>query len=228
MQENGPPDFPGLGVGSMLDELVGMSAPWTAALAITAPRLTQELLAREQGFAGLVPKDIVVIANTLTFLFQHTKVWKLLWADSVAGPALFKDSRTVRCGMGVEKTKELALTAGLQVTAEGDVWIGKAAAELSAEWSKLTQSTVRIDTETEFTRELNFEVPVGGMDIALWQLESRLTRRLVLRPGVRLPPDPLPHWVELAIATPVRSTAVLTSVTCSTTRSASSVSSATG
>lgn len=204
----------------MLDELVGMSAPWTAARAVTAPELTQELLAQEQGFAGLAPRETTAVANTLTFLFQHTKVWKLLWADSVAGPALFKDSRTVRCGVSVEKTKELAVTAGLQVKAEAEMWIASASADLSTEWSKLTQSTVRIDTETEFTRELEFDVPPGGMDIALWQMESRLTRRLILRPGAHLPPDPLPHWAETAIATPIRSIAMLTSITRSMTRTA--------
>jgi hypothetical protein len=207
-------------VGSRLDELVGLSAPWTAARAVTAPTLTEELLKQEQGFLGLGRADRFTVANTLTYLFQHTKVWTLLWAESVAGTAVFKDSRTVRCGVGVEKSKELALTAGLDVMLEADIWFASAAVDLSAEWSKLTQSTVRIDVESEFTRELEFEVPAGGMDIALWQLESRLTRRLILRPGKRLPPDPLPGWAETAIATPIRSIAILTSVTRSMTRTA--------
>lgn len=218
MEHNEPPDFPGSAIGSGMDLLAELSSPWTTARAITAPGLTRQLLAHEQGFAVLSPEHLTAVANTLTFLFQHTKVWSLLWAESVAGPATFRDTRTVRWGVGVEKSRELARTAGLKVEAEGDVWVAKASAELSAEWSKLTQSTVRIDVETETTRELEFDVPAGGMDIALWQLESRLTRRLVLRPRRHLPPEPLPHWVETAIATPVRSIVMPVNLTRSTTR----------
>jgi hypothetical protein len=204
----------------MLDELAVMSPPWTVARAVTAPSLTRDLLIHEQGFASLTAAETAEAANTLTFLFQHTKVWTLLWAESIAGPSLFKDSRTVRSGVGVEKSKELALTAGITAKGEWDMWMVKASAELSAEWSKLTQSTVRLDMETEFTRELEFDVPAGGMDIALWQLEARLTRRLILRTGANLPPDPIPEWAEMAIATPARSTTVMTSITRSTTRTA--------
>ncbi|WP_214407874.1 hypothetical protein [Pseudonocardia lacus] len=216
--EHRPPDFPPGAIGTGLGRLGELSAPWTAARAITAPTLTLGLLRHEPGFAGLPRSDLLAAANSLAYLYQHTKSWVLIWAESIAGPAAFKDSRTVRCGVGQEKSKELALSAGLTLKAEGDVWLASASAELSTEWSKLTQSTVRIDVESEFTRELEFDVPPGGRDIALWQLESRLTKRLVQRPNVALPPDPLPEWVEIAIATPPRTTTVLTAITQTITR----------
>lgn len=218
MHENRPPDFPGTEVGTGLDRLEALSAPWSVARAVTAPELTRELLIQEPGFADMSAYTAVTITSTLTFLFQHTRVWTLLWAESVAGPARFEDSRTVRSGVSIDKTVELARTAGLKLTGEGDLWVVKASAEVSAQWSKLTRSTIRVDTENETKRALEFTVPPGGMDIALWQLESRLTRRLILRPGRHLPEEPLPHWVETAIATPVRSVAILTSITQSVTR----------
>ncbi|WP_290054344.1 hypothetical protein [Amycolatopsis solani] len=218
MHENEPPAFSGDSVGSGLARLADLAAPWTAARAVTAPELTRRLLVDEPGFFGLPQAELADAANTLTFLFQHTKVWRLLWAESVAGPALFRDSRTVRSGVGQEVSRELARTVGLELSGKGDVWVVNVSGELSAEWSKLTQSMVRIETETEFKRELEFDVPAGGMDIALWQLESRLTRRLILRPHHHLPPDPLPDWAETAIATAVKSTSILTNVTRSLTR----------
>lgn len=217
MHENGPPSFPGVRVGQGLDELPGLATPWTVSRAITAPDLTRRLLAGEPGWAGLPTRKIDTISGILTFLFQQTKTWTLVWAESVAGPARFGSVRTVRSGAGIEEARELARTAGMKVGAEGDVWVAAASAELSSEWTKLTNSKVRIDNEAESTRVLQFDVPPGGMDIALWQLEVRLTRRLVLRPGARLP-EPLPDWVEIAIASPVRSVRIPTDITRSLTR----------
>lgn len=217
--ETGPPAFPGQRVGAGLDQLEALATPWMISRTITTPRLAYQLLQGEPGFAHRPRAELTTIANTLTFLFQHTKAWTLLWAESVAGPSQFEDNRRVRCGVSVDQSRQLALAAGIKTKAEGDLWAVSASAEISAEWSKLTNSTVRIEGETEFTRSLTFTVPAGGMDIALWQLESRLTRRLILRPGQRLP-DPVPAWVEVAIAVPVRSSVVLTSITRSITRTA--------
>jgi len=58
------------------------------------------------------------------------------------------------------------------------------------------------------------------MDIALWQLEERLTRRLALRRGVSLQ-DPLPKWIDTALTVPVRSIRVPTAVLRTVTRTRS-------
>ncbi|MEV4806313.1 hypothetical protein AB0K18_40495 [Nonomuraea sp. NPDC049421] len=194
--------FLGKKVGARLDELEVASTPWTVTRTITAPDLTYRLLRREPAFSALPSARLREIASLLAFLFQHTRVWHLVWVESVPGPGIFEDSRTIRAGTSKESVAELARTVGMDVELEGGLWVATAKAKLSAEWSKLTRSTVCIGTETETRGALTLPVPSGGMDIALWQLESRLTRRLALRPGVRLSPDPQPAWVEMAMSTP--------------------------
>ena len=96
----------------------------------------------------------------------------------------------------------------------------KASTELSAEWSKVTRSTVKIEAQREATTNLSYDVPADGMDIALWRLDSRLTRRLMLRPGKHLPPEPLPHWVDMAIAARASVVDIPTNITQAKTRMA--------
>jgi len=196
----GPPEFPVGQVGSGLAQLQALSGPWSVARVITAPTLTQRMITMEPGFARLPAFEIGAIANTLAFLFQHTMTWTLLWARSVGGPAHFEQTESVTYGVSSEQGLELARTVGMKVGGEAEFWIGKISTELSAEWSKLTRSTIRIEAQREASTHLSYEVPAGGMDIALWRLDSRLTRRLILRPGKELPPEPLPQWVEMAIA----------------------------
>lgn len=217
-QGDRPPGFLGEGVGDRLHALQSASAPWVVSRAISSPDLTQRLLHGEPGFALLPRASIEAAANTLAFLFQHTQTWRLAWVESVAGPSHFKDSRKVRVGLSNTTMIELARTAGIEVEGSGSIVVADISAEVTAKWSKLTQSTVTIDVEEEFTRVLDFDIPPGGMDIALWQLESQLTRRLVLRPGLQLPPDPLPRWVESALAAQICSVTLASAVTQSVIR----------
>jgi hypothetical protein len=154
----------------------------------------------EPGFARLPAPEIGTIANTLAFLFQHTMEWTPVGVRSLGGPGHFEQTESVTYGVSAEQGLELARTVGIEIGGEAKVPFGRVSTELSAEWSKLTRSTIRIEAQRETTTHLSYEVPAGGMDIALWRLDSRLTRRLILRPGKQLPPEPLPHWVEMAIA----------------------------
>jgi hypothetical protein len=195
-----PPPFLGDAVGSALGELQHQHSGWLVSRSVSAAPFTQRLLAREPGFSGLSSSDLRAASQTLTFRLGHVQRWRLLWAVSADGPGQFSDERTVRVGVSEETARELATTIGLE--AKTDVFF--LAAQASAQWSRLTRSTISVNTESEFTRTLSYDVPEGGMDIALWQLESQLVRRLELRPGAALPPDPVPRWVELAVTARAR------------------------
>ena len=180
----------------------------------SAPELTLRLLAADPDFRGLSRLTLVTAANTLTFQLAHIQRWRLLWVESTPGPSRFSDVRTVRVGVTEDVARELARTVAVDV--KGSISI--IAAQAGAHWSRLTRSTVSIRAEAEFTRTLEYDIPAVGMDIALWQLESQLIRRLQLRPNASLPPDPVPRWVELAITAEVRSVTVPASITRVVTR----------
>ncbi|MCX5204128.1 hypothetical protein OG897_22085 [Streptomyces sp. NBC_00237] len=218
MSPHEPPGFLGSAVGSHLGELADASAPWTESRAASAPDLTYELLHHEPGFAVLPSAVLAEVADCLTFIFEHTRFWDLLFVESVAGPSQFSESRTVQAGVSRETAIQLGRTVGLDISAEGDVWLAKTKAELTTEWTKLTNNTVRIDTETQLTRAVEYPVPDGGMDIAMWQLGSRFMRRLILRRGAHLPPDPIPAWAEMALAVPPRLATVPSTVVRTMTR----------
>ncbi|SRR5271166_529568 len=213
-----PPEFPGRQVGSGLAQLQGLSKPWSVARVSTAPTLTQQILAIEPDFDRLPRFQIGAIANTLTFLFNHTMTWTLVWARSEGGPGHFEQTESVAYGVSAEQGLELARTVGMKVGADFDFLAGSVSSKLSAEWSKLTRSTVRIEARREADCQLSYDIPAGGMDIALWRLDSMLTRQLILRPGKHLPLDPLPHWVDIAIAARVILINIPTEITQTKTR----------
>ncbi|MDR6977676.1 hypothetical protein J2X68_004395 [Streptomyces sp. 3330] len=162
---------------------------------------TRRLLAQEPGFGTLAPSQLDAASRVLTFRLGHVQRRRLLWVVSTDGPSQFTDERTVRVGVSEEPARELATTIGLEAKLD----IPFLAAQASAQWSRLTRSTISVNTESEFTRTLSYDVPEGGLDIALWQLESQLVRLLELRAGAALPPDPLPPWVEPAATARARS-----------------------
>ncbi|WP_062641586.1 hypothetical protein [Streptomyces maremycinicus] len=196
-----PPGFLGESVGAALGELQHRQSAWLVSRSISAPPFTRRLLAREPCFDTLAPTQLSAASQALTFRLGHVQRWRLLWVVSADGPGQFTDERTVRVGVTEETARELATTIGLEAKLD----IPFLAAQASAQWSRLTRSTISVNTESEFTRTLSYDVPEGGLDIALWQLESQLLRRLELRAGAALPPDPMPRWVELAVTTRARS-----------------------
>ncbi|MGW0871490.1 hypothetical protein ACWD3Z_13505 [Streptomyces sp. NPDC002740] len=196
-----PPAFQGESVGSALGELQHRQSAWLVSRSISAPAFTRRLLAQEPGFGTLAPAQLDTASELLTFRLGHAQRWRLLWVVSTDGPSQFTDERTVRVGVSEETARELATTIGLEAKLD----IPFLAAQASAQWSRLTRSTISVNTESEFTRTLSYDVPEGGLDIALWQLESQLIRRLELRAGAALPPDPMPRWVELAVTARARS-----------------------
>lgn len=197
---NGPPRFAGTGVGSGLEQLTNHSALWAVTRVLTAPGLTHKILEVEPGFTRLPEQAIVAAANTLGFLFVHARTWTLLWAKSIPGPGHFEQTESVTYGVSTEQGIELARKVGLKADGGLDFTLGKIHAEASAEWSRLTRDTFKLETQRETSTTLSYDVPADGMDIALWRLDSQLTRRLVIRVGRQLPSDPLPAWVEAAVA----------------------------
>ncbi|MGW6525455.1 hypothetical protein [Streptomyces sp. NPDC054962] len=195
-----PPAFLGESVGSSLGELQHRQSAWLVSRSISAPAFTRRLLAREPGFGTLASSQLGAASEVLTFRLGHVQRWRLLWVVSTDGPSQFTDERTVRVGVSEETARELATTIGLEAKLD----IPFLAAQASAQWSRLTRSTISVNTESEFTRTLSYDVPESGLDIALWQLESQLVRRLELRAGAALPPDPMPRWVELAVTARAR------------------------
>ncbi len=208
----GPPNFVDASPGSNFPG-VEESSPILVARASTAPAMTAQLLRHEDRFSSLSFRDIADAANALTMVFEHRYVWKLVWVQSISTPGKVSDTRKIRRGVGTDKSLELARTAGVDFEASGDVWVLAAATKLSAEWSRLTRSSVRIDMEEECERSIEIDVPAGGMDVALWQVESQLSRRIVTRRGAELPNDPLPDWCEYAIQARSRLIAVPTAIT---------------
>lgn len=208
-----PPTFTGSRIGTGLDQLASRSTPRTVARVITAPALTRKILESEPGFGRMTEQTLVTAANTLAFLFEHARVWTLLWAKSIGGPGHFEQSESVTYGISAEQSLELARKAGMKATAEGGVKVVKLTGELSGEWSKLTRATFRAEAQRDASTTLSYDIPIGGMDIALWRLDSRLSRRIVIRPGQELPPEPLPHWVELAVAARTSEVVIPTGIT---------------
>ncbi|KUN17315.1 hypothetical protein AQJ23_40960 [Streptomyces antibioticus] len=219
-----PPAFHGETVGSDLDKLEHVRSAWLISRSISARPFTEKLLAQESGFAALTTHELSAAAHTLTYKFGHVQRWRLLWAVSLDGPSQFGDARTVRHGVSEETARELADSIGVEAKLD----VKFLAAQASRQWSRLTRSTISVNAESEFTRTLTYEVPAEGMDIALWQLESQLIRRLELRPGAVLPPDPVPRWVGLAVAARSRSRVITvpTNVVRARTRKAPGVSGA--
>jgi len=218
VQEIGQPSSSG---GHIPDRPPGRADPWIVARTCTSPELTARLLAEEPGFASLPKRRVDKISRMLTFLFLRTREWALIWAESVSGPARrYQIVHRIRRGVGAEEIRELARTVAFRTGASIGLLAANVSVALGREWSKFTNSHVHFDAEEEITRVLEFDVPPGGMDIALWQLEERLTRRLALRRGVSLQ-DPLPKWIDTALTVPVRSIRVPTAVLRTVTRTRS-------
>ena len=164
--------------------------------AASAPDRTRSLLLAISEFRALSANDLTSAANTLTFVFSVAKEWRRVASESVSGPARFKDGRTMNYGLSKEAAEEVTRTVGLSGGADLKLLVANA----SREWTTMTQTTLNLHLEVETTREVEFQIDAPGATIERWQRFTILTRRLRLRPGADLPPDPLPRWVELAVA----------------------------
>jgi hypothetical protein len=207
-RDSGPPAFLGPDVGDRIDELAGVSEVRSVARTIATPRLTIRLMRADPLFNGLTEQELADAANNLTFVFRHQQRWRLHWVESVPGPAQFSDTRRVEVGVTHEAATELTKA----VKGSAKVNIFTVAVDASAEWTKVTRSTVNIVLTQESTRNVTYDVPEPGMDIALWQLESILSRSMALRPNEHVRAD-VPRWIERALQHGDRSVVVPTTTT---------------